>query len=85
MTGRCLRLYSGSMETSPDDQPTQEIDPSLLIIEQIQMHYAEYRTAQDGIEHANHMTCIDDLLDRLLVVGYTATGAVIAPPIDTPI
>ena len=65
---------------SIEDQPTEEIDPSLLIIEQIQMHYAEYRTAPDGIERANHMECIDDLLDRLLKVGYTATGAVVEMP-----
>jgi len=64
---------------SIEDQPTEEIDPSLLIIEQIQMHYAEYRTAPDGIERANHMSCIDDLLDRLIVVGYTAVKATTEP------
>ena len=64
---------------SIEDQPTEEIDPSLTIIELIQMHYCEYRTAPDGVERAGHMNSIDELLDRLLAIGYTATGAVVAP------
>lgn len=67
---------------SPEnEQPTEEIDPSVTIIELIQMHYREYRTAQDGVERANHMDTIDELLDRLVAIGYTATGKVVMLPV----
>ena len=68
---------------SAEEQPTEEIDPSLVIIEQIQMHYSEYRNGTDGVERASHMDSIDDLLDRLLKIGYTATGRVVEAPADT--
>lgn len=57
------------------EQPTEEIDPCLVIIEQIQMHYHEYKTAPDGMERKQHMDSIDELLERLLAVGYTAVKA----------